>query len=214
VAGLGDDGSAAVEMAPLALPVLEDGRVVRWTFPLELRCEVSELLFKVEAPIERDAERIRQPWKLLDTIESPKLSALEPKFTPSTSGALEMGLGLGLGLASGHLHLHLAIPSASGGGATGIRRHAAPEGPAGFVAPVSAGDPGGSEVAVESIWVPGQPLPAEVRQAHAEPVPPPPAAAIAGAGATKRCPSCYENVGEREAERKRECPNCGAPWVG
>ncbi|MHB8878119.1 MAG: hypothetical protein ACYC8T_30850, partial [Myxococcaceae bacterium] len=212
VSGTDESGETAIDER-FDLPPMEGGKVVRWTLPLRLRAAAAELLFRVDAPVPEKAERVRQPWKLFETIEVPKESTYKTyNDSPDSGSLLGSAAILGAGLMVGQLHLSLKLAGSLGQAGPGEKpifaRHAAHELPPGFVAAVVPAPGVLPAAGVEVVWAPGRELPAEARPGAL-------AAATAPRQATsglRECPECFRDVDAREAERSRECPRCGAAW--
>ncbi len=211
---LGDRAVAANLSVPL--PAL-DRQVLRWRFSFPVLAVPDEILFRVEAPVPKDAERIRAAWKLLETVEQPKEvhRARAGVLEGSSTDMLGLGVHVALELAMGHL----VIPDIGGSvasiedprvGPREIVRHAARESLEGtIVKAVQAPAAAGFREGVEVLWQPGMELP--------EPPPPAPVAAPAPARQQARskrpCPHCGHDVDVAEAEKDRQCPWCGEPWL-
>jgi hypothetical protein len=207
VTGIDDHGESAIDASESKhdLPDLVGGRVVRWVLPLTIHGQPGELLFRVEAPVPRGAERVRPPWKLFDTIEQPRPAVTAGSIDFEGGGLLKAAMHAATGNLVGTMASVLRSvqysPQISG---TPGAVHKARELPVGFVAPVVAS----IEAAAadqQVVWAPGQPLPE----------PPPVALPIAprapeARAAWWRCRSCGEEAETGRAEALGMCPGCGA----
>lgn len=197
------DGDAA--LASVALPALDDGRVVRLRLPVVRTTDGQALTLRVDAAEPSKAERVRPAWKLLDTIEVPMLSEMEP--VRADVGVDVLG-SLALTAVAGPL-AGAAVVRFRGGGATlaantRTRVHRAMELP-----PLSGARLEGlarplEHAAEEVVWRPGDPVP--------EAPPPVPLVPQPRAGATRWCRSCGFEGPAAEYERARSCPRCDEPW--
>ncbi|HYH98317.1 hypothetical protein, partial [Hyalangium sp.] len=140
VARLAED-RGELSLKRLPLPALNGGKVVRWSLPLSLPADVSELQFRVESKLNPKAERVRPAWKLFDTLEIPKESEMR---SPSASVEFDLGGSVKDSLLSGGLSLSFAVSTNAGSSLSqdvSSKRHAARELPPGFVATVVEGTP-------------------------------------------------------------------------
>lgn len=135
------------QVAALPIPRLDEGRVIRWTLPLQLTARTPELLFRIDGRVDPEASRIRPAWKLSDTIEMVREEQV------STG---DEGVGLGLGAVD--MPFSRSIGGFVGGEYTvsetfRLKRHAARQLPDGFVAEVidDAGDCA-TDAGVELVW--------------------------------------------------------------
>lgn len=187
-------------VASTALPSLDNGRAVRWTLPLQVRPEASALLFRPEAPVAENTERVRAPWKLFDTVEQVKESELQgASAPPGLSRLVARGVGLAVAGPLGALAASAIVgnDSASLGGSSGIKLkvHSARELPPGFIAPVLAAETSPSAQAdVLTVWEMGQEVDTERLRAMPR----------AGAQEAPRCSQC----GAVTPPRAEFCPEC------
>lgn len=183
----------------IPLPLVDGGQVVRWRLPLTLPAGVTELHFLVESRLHPKARRVRQAWKLFDTLELPKEALNTPLFP-------EVELVHSTRRRGGFLVRSPEEPP-SLFEATGGKRHAARKLPPGFIAQVTEGTPERLNAPrAEVFWTPGQPLPAPTSEAAWNP---PKAPALQ---TSRTCFSCGFEGPESEYERARFCPRCDAVW--
>jgi len=208
----GNQGELSLKRLPL--PELAKGRVVCWSLPLALPAGLAELQFRVESQLHPKAERVRPAWKLFDTLEVPKESDMRPA---SADIDFDLTGSIGDTLSSGGLSLSFNLKMNEGSSlskAMKLTRHEARKLPPGFIAPLVEGSPERlAEPRLETVWQPGQPLPAvasaqEPTWGQAEQVrPPPPRSAV------RICFSCGFEGPRAEYERARSCPSCDASWL-
>ncbi|HEY3450129.1 MAG TPA: hypothetical protein VGK67_27495 [Myxococcales bacterium] len=197
------DRAVAADLA-IPIPAL-DRQVLRWRFSFPLLVVPEEILFRLEAPIPKDAERIRTAWKLVGTFE-------QPKEVRRASGALlSSGARLRLSLAhDSHADFSVHRIPDDPESARDIQEHPAPESIDGFVAQILlAPSAQNFRDGVEVLWKPGMDLPAPPRpKPIAAPSP-----SLRPARSRRPCPSCGHDVDIAEAEHDLQCPACGAPWL-
>jgi hypothetical protein len=214
VMGRQKQGSTQRMLGQYPLPSLEGGRVVRWRLPFSLPPEIDELHFQVSAKLHPKAERVRPAWKLFDTLEIPKESAMK---TVTTSPAIGLDLTDSVvnSLLSGGLSLSLQVGFGSSqspdlASATAVKRHAAAPAPTFFTATVVEGAVEAlSEPQLETIWTPGMPLPEATLALNWQPPTPPQAAPR---GTWRTCHACGFEGRSADYERSTLCPQCDAPW--
>lgn len=195
------------------IPELADGRVVKGLVPVSVPPGVTEVSFEIACAPAPNAARVRQAWKLFDTLEIPKESEMKTYHDDSTT------LGGGLLLANAlTLPMGMAVVPTGGFGAstggglaesTRTTVHKARTLSEGFVAAVTAGEPRRvAQAEWSEVWRPGQPLPA----------PPPPIAWTApqpqAAPKTGRrvCAKCGFSGKREDFGSDRFCPTCGDEW--
>lgn len=186
------------ELGRFTVPAFDRGLVVR------VRCPFStvgafnlthvQLRLDVPAP-KRFSERIREPWKLFDTVEAPKLSELSKD--PYLSSMRRWNNDRP-GLTELAEEMFRAVPK---------RSEKARILPPGLLVPVQ--EQWFDEVSaphIEVIWRVGDPLPpAPPVTRTAAPVPP-----LTG---NKRCMACGFTGPLTDYERRRTCPNCDHYWT-
>ncbi|MGC4118773.1 MAG: hypothetical protein QM765_30275 [Myxococcales bacterium] len=185
--------------------------MVRWRFSFPVLQKPQDVLFRIEAPVPRGANRIRVAWKLVATVEQPRQvqhgGMIDSPVADSGSNGL-VGAVLGLCGDLGQLlagawrlkHMRWTADDAEDG-PRDLVRHAAPSSLEGIVAPVLAGQAPDGPDGVEEVWAPGRPEPK------------PSTAVIPSASRPKvRCRFCAEEVFVADAERVGICPRCGETW--
>jgi hypothetical protein len=196
-------GAQGEQLGCFEVPPLED-RAVRVSYPLRVPRGSTHVVAFLQAPAPSwRAERVRPAWKLSDTLEIPKASEMEPIGEPE----LNVGASLLATALMGGAGFAISFNLGSAGPASTATVHKARELPAGLVQAISAEAARPLDAPlVETLWSPGQPLPAapEVVYARVEPV--------KGSG-VRRCLQCNFEGPAPEYERARSCPSCDAPWA-
>jgi hypothetical protein len=204
-------GTLRVQDLTLPLPELGDGRVIKGLVPLTLPLDVAELSFTVQCEPAKNAERVRQAWKLFDTFEIARESEMK-SYGGDSSGMGGLLLANALTLPLGVV----VIPTGGGGGGGSLAEstrttvHKARTLSAGFVAPVVAGEPDrAAAVRWNVAWSPKEPLPAITRHVIA------PTGPAEGSGKSGRriCGACGFSGRREDFGTDRYCPTCGDEWA-
>ncbi|MCP3098675.1 hypothetical protein LZ198_07270 [Myxococcus sp. K15C18031901] len=217
VMGRQRQGPARRMLGQFTVPALTDGRVVRWSLPLEVPLEFDEVHFEVTSPLLPQARRVRPAWKLFDTQEIPKESDMK-----TLSSGASMGIDIGDSLLNSVLaggmsvtvFVEVGTQSSPGlGRSLAVKNHAAATLPSAFIAAVVEGalaplDAPRSEL----VWEPGMPLPTESAAPTWETTPPP-NRAPPDQKPLRTCYACGFEGPRAEYERATMCPRCDAAWM-
>jgi hypothetical protein len=186
------------------VPELGDGRAVRVRFPLEVGAGATTVLARFECTPEPKAERVRPAWKLFDTIEIPKESEMK---AADSAAEIHWGESLFHSVLTGAPTISFSVNTASAATRTVV--HKAPAGPIGLSAQCREGIVQATEVVIETLWRPGEPLPEPAPAQVIAPVAPTVSAAPAR---PRHCFACgFEDERGRYRDERR-CPNCDNDW--
>ena len=195
------------------VPPLDRGAVLKGQVRFKLADDLTEVMLRVRSIVLDKSQRCRPAWKLFDTFEIAKESAMKP----ATGGGIDFA-----GSAAGSLMgapFGVAVIAFEGGGgaspslaqATATKVHKARQLPEGFVTPVvrdaPRAQPPGDGFSV--VWMPGQPLP--------EPPPPVPvvrpvAVAVGPKDGRIECGRCGFGGKWADYGGDKYCPGCGHEW--
>lgn len=200
----GPEGSEAEQsLGRFPVPPMGRGQAVRWSLPLTVPEGATELHFLVESRLHPQAQRVRTAWKLLDTIEIPKESDMQPTF----SVEFDVRDSLTRSLLSGELSPSFDVRTSL---VQDVRstRHPARKLPPAFIAQVTEGARSRlNEPGVEVVWAPGRPLPAPPPL-----VPSGPVTSSPSRNTLRICYSCGFEGPKAEYAHAAFCPRCEAIW--
>lgn len=206
-------GTIDVLATKARVPPLSDGRVVKGLVPLSIAPGLTEVSFAVACEPAPDAQRVRQAWKLFDTLEIPKESEMKTYNDDDGAGLGGLLLANALTLPMGVAVVPRGFGVSTGGGLAESTRttvHKARALSAGFVAQVTAGEPPRlAQPEWTEVWRPGQPLPLAAPVAVAAPVRPPPKPPQTG---RRVCIKCSFSGKREDFGADRFCPTCGHEW--
>jgi ribosomal protein L37E len=199
----------SVQERPLVLmpeqpvPSAPRGAVVRGCLRFRIPDHVTRVSLCVTGVIPKGSRRCRVPWRLFDTIETPKESALRP---PSS-----VGLNVDTTLAGELLTLPLGSFRGTSVSSESSRTvvHAAQQLTEGYQVDVVRAGGRPEPQGFRTIWRPGEPLPA------AEPPAPPGRAAQAAPKPVKThrdCRRCNFSGKLADFAVDKYCPACGFEW--
>lgn len=198
------EGALGAHLGTWPAPPLADKGVRRMSYPLQVPEDGAThvvAFVRAPAPAAR-AKRLRPAWKLTDTLEIPKLSEMNP--VSDNSGGFNLGRSLVGTALLGGAGVMLSFGSTTTIAAnTKSTLHKARELPPGLLQPISTEvSPPIAAPVEETVWLPGQPLPAAPVVVYAPPPPPKPSA-------MRWCRSCGF---EAPSGDYRNCPNCDESW--
>ncbi len=202
------NGALGEELARYKFHSPIHGEVLRFTRRLTIPALVTQVAVSLKVRAHPDGERIRQAWKLTDTVEAPPESSLKAgTLEVDMSGSLlDSALSLARG---GGMRIRLDGSRDRGGAlrdASRIKVHQAVG--ATFVTcpvlPFSDELPPASD---EVRWRPGQPLP-EPEPASIQPSTPRAGERALISAATKECRFCQRSIDAAYADRTGHCPYC------
>jgi len=186
------------------VPSAPRGAVVRGSLRFRIPDHVSRVSLCVTGVIPEGSRRCRVPWRLFDTIETPKESALRP---PSS-----VGLNLDTTLAGELLTLPLGSFRGTSVSSESSRTvvHAAQQLTEGYQVDVVRAGGRPEPQGFKTIWRPGEPLPAVE---GAQPLAAPGRASSSKPVKTHRdCRQCNFSGKLEDFARDRYCPSCGFEW--
>ncbi|HVE84457.1 MAG TPA: hypothetical protein VND93_16490 [Myxococcales bacterium] len=151
------DAATGDLVGEVPLPPVANGATIRWRIPLQLGPGVASLRFRVDAPIPEDAQRVRSPWKLLDTIEL-RLPEDDDAGGGLALAARMSGLALG-GMAGAAVVAATKRTPGPARRASGMKVHPASARPRDVVSEVvPAGPEEKFDAVIETLWLPGDAL--------------------------------------------------------
>jgi len=191
------DAATGTLLVEAPLPAVINGSAVRWRIPFQLPAGTTVVRYHVEAGVPNEAERIRAPWKLLDTIE-----LRLPEEDPSTGLEIAAQLGaVALGGVAGVARLQRRS-SGQQARPSGMKVHPARASMrelVSFVLPARAEEP--FTPSIETLWMNGDPLDGDGLKKRVRALPP-------AAGPT--CPNCDAPL----VPGGEFCPRCLGPVPG
>lgn len=200
------EGARGAQLGCWGLPSLADRGAVRVAYPLRVPEGATHVVAFIQAPPPaKHAQRVRAAWKLHDTFEIPKLSEMNPVHQDS----VEFDLGgtlLATALMAGGFSIEFSLSTTTIAANTRTSVHKARVLPPGLVQAISAEvtEPIDGPV-LETLWRPGQPLPAAPALVFVRPP--------VRVSPVRRCGACGFEGPAAEYERERSCPGCDAIWV-